>query len=43
MVAGPIDPAEITAKGCHWVCTGDERIVECSVSGSMRSDAGLVV
>ena len=38
-----IDPAEITAKGCRWVRTGDGRIVEYSVSGSTRADAHTLV
>ena len=38
-----IDPAEITAKGCRWVRTGDGRIVEYSVTGSTRADARTLV
>lgn len=38
-----IDTAEITAKGCRWVRTGDGRIVEYSVGGSTRADAHTLV
>ncbi len=38
-----VDPAQITAKGCRWVRTGDGRIVEYSVTGSTRPDARTVV
>ena len=38
-----IDPDQITAKGHRWVRTGDGRIVEYAVIGSIRPDARTVV
>lgn len=39
----PIDTDKVTAKGCRWLRTADDRIVEYSVSGSQRPDARVLV